>query len=68
MVVEPQRCRGRGVVEGTPLYLCAAPSGRVFAPLWSKNRYTLCPFWSGIGHGFKGTTGVYEHIYHFDSK
>ena len=26
--------------------------GRVFAPFWSENGYTLCLFWSGIGYGF----------------
>ena len=36
------------------IWVCAAPSGRVFAPLWSENRYRLCPFWSGIGYGFRG--------------
>ena len=39
------------------------PKGRVFAPFWSENGYTLRPFWSGIAYGFQGTTGVYEHIY-----
>ena len=33
-------------------YIGAASSGRVFAPFWSENEYTLCPFWSGIGYGF----------------
>ena len=27
---------------------------RVFAPLWSENKYRLCSFWSGIGCGFQG--------------
>ena len=40
-------------------------SGRVFATFWSENGYTLCPFWSGIGYGFRGTTGAYESIYRF---
>ena len=26
----------------------------VLVPLWSKNGYRLCPFWSGIGYGFQG--------------
>ena len=30
----------------------APPSGRVFAPFWSENGNTLCPFCSGIGNGF----------------
>ena len=29
---------------------------------------TLCPFWSGIGYGFEGTTGVYERIYRKEIK
>ena len=47
---------GGGLVP--PLYkpyryvLAPAPSGRVFAPFWSENRYTLYPFWSGIGYDF----------------
>ena len=36
------------------LKVCAAPSGRAFASLWSENGYTLCPFWHGIGYGFRG--------------
>ena len=32
-------------------------SGRVFAPFWSENENTLCPFWSGIGYGFRGNYG-----------
>ena len=43
---------------GTPLYklyMCVPPpSGGVFAPFWSANEYTLSPFWSGIGYGFRG--------------
>ena len=42
------------------------PSGRVFAPFWSENEYTLCPFWSGIGYGFRGNYGVDERIYRFN--
>ena len=38
------------------LKACAALSCRAFASLWSENGYTLCPFWSGIGYGFEGTT------------
>ena len=40
-------------------------SGSVFATFWSENGYTLCPFWSGIGYGFRGTTGAYGSIYRF---
>ena len=36
------------------LKVCAAPSGRAFASRWSENGYTLCPFWHGIGYGFRG--------------
>ena len=41
---------------------------RLLFPLliWSENGYKLCPFWSGIGYDFRG--GLYEHIYHFNSK
>ena len=35
----------------------AAPSGRIFEPFWSENGYTLCPFWSGIGLGFRESYG-----------
>ena len=48
--------------------VCAAPSGRVFAPFWSENAYTLCSFSSGIGYGFRENLGVYERIYRFNSK
>ena len=34
--------------------VCAVPKGIVFAPFWSENGYTLCPFWPGIGYGFRG--------------
>ena len=30
--------------------------------------YDFAPFWSGIGYGFRETTGVYERIYHLNSK
>ena len=44
--------------RGTPLYKLyryVPPHwvAWVFAPFWSENGYTLCPFWSGIGrYGF----------------
>ena len=41
---------------------------RVLAPFLSENGYTLCLFWSGIGYGFWGPTGVYKRIYRFNSK
>ena len=44
------------------------PIGRVFAPFWSENAYTLCPFCLELGMVFEGTTEVYERIYHFNSK
>ena len=50
---------------GTPLYKLyrwGPPSGRIFAPFWSENGYTLRPFWSGIGYGFRGSYGLYERI------
>ena len=34
-----------------------APKGMVFAPFCSENRYRLYPFWSGVGHGFRGNHG-----------
>ena len=62
---------GGGGGACTPLYKhreSAAPTGRVFAPFWSENGYRFCPLWSDSGMGFKGTTGVYEPIYCFNSK
>ena len=56
-------CRGRGggvlpYISHTGTGMCPPPpSGRVFAPFWSENEYTLCPFWSGIGYGFRGNYG-----------
>ena len=55
-------CRGRGGGgRGTPLYkpyrYVPPQSGRVFAPFWSENGYTLCQFCSGIGYGFRGNYG-----------
>ena len=62
----------RGGRGGTPLYKLHGyvPPHRVgfLHRFLSENRYTLCPFWSGIGYGFEGTTGVYERIYRFNSK
>ena len=47
--------------EGTLLYeqYMYVPPQRVgfFASFWSENRYRLCPFWSGIGYGFRGGHG-----------
>ena len=50
-------CHPRGYSLILAIQVCAAPSGRVFAPVWSENGYTLCPFWSGIGYGFWGNYG-----------
>ena len=38
----------------------------VFAPFWPENGYRLFGLESGVV--FKGTTGVYERIYSFNSK
>ena len=29
------------------------PKGQGFEPFWFENGYRLCPFWSGIGYGFR---------------
>ena len=42
---------GGGVLPYISFIGSAAPSGRVFAPFWSENGYTLCPFRSGIAYG-----------------
>ena len=44
---------------GTPLtsHIGTAPKRTVFAPFCSENRYRLYPFWSGVGHGFRGNYG-----------
>ena len=34
-----------------------APFGRVFAPFWYENGYTLYPIWSGMGYDFRGNYG-----------
>ena len=36
------------------IWVCANPSGKVFAPSWSENGYKLWLFWSGIECGFRG--------------
>ena len=57
-----------------PLYkpyryvLAPAPSGRVFGPFWSENRYTFTHSGLELGMIFEGTTGVYERFYCFNSK
>ena len=48
--------------------VCAAPSGRVFGPFSSENRYTLCPFWSRIVYVFRRNYQLYQRIYCFNSK
>ena len=42
--------------------------GRVFAPFWCENGYSLAQFGLESGLVFEGTTGVYERIYRFNSK
>ena len=45
-----------------PFWHVPPQSRRVNAPLWSENGYRLCPFWSGIGYGFRGSYGrVWTH-------
>ena len=56
-----------GIPRGTPLYyghICMFPPRRVwFLVLFGlktgmqQRRYALCPFWSGIGYGFRGNYG-----------
>ena len=29
------------------------PKGQGFEPFWFENGHRLCPFWSGIGYGFR---------------
>ena len=54
---------------GTPLYRPCR-----YVPSHKQNGFCavlvwkLCPFWSGIGYGFEGITGVYGGIYRFNSK
>ena len=59
----PTTCRNAAVscrVVNTLIQLVGHHTYRVFAPFWSQNEYTLCPFLSGIGYGFQRTTGLYE--------
>ena len=41
------------------------PKVKGFGPFWSKNEYTLCSFWSGIGYGFRGNYGMGERMNNF---
>ena len=60
---------GRGVLPYISYISLCRPIGYGFAPFSSENGSdTLYPFWSGIGYGFRGTTGVYGGIYRFNSK
>ena len=34
------------------------PNGTGFRAFLVRNGYTLCPFWSGIGYGFRGNYGI----------
>ena len=36
-------------------HICA--NGQGFGPFRSENGYRLCPFWSGMGYGFRGNCG-----------
>ena len=58
------------ILGGTPLYKLY----RYVPPHWvgflrrfglKTGNHTLCPIWSGIGYGFRGSYGVYEPIYRF---
>ena len=49
--------RGGGVLPYISHVGMCRPTGRVFAPFWSKNRYRFCPFWFRIGYGFRGNCG-----------
>ena len=49
-------------------YVCAAPSGRVFAPFWSENGYTPILVWNRVWFLRELRPGVYERIYLFNSK
>ena len=57
----------RGYSLKSVVSVCAAPSGRLFAPFWSENEYTLCPYWSGIGFS-RELRECMKRIYHFNSK
>ena len=59
--------------EGTPLYKpyrYVPPHLVAFLRRFGlkTGNHTLCPFWSGIGCGFKGNYGKYERLYRFNSK
>ena len=41
-------------------YVCAAPSGRVFAPFWSENGYTPILVWNRVWFLRELRPGVYE--------
>lgn len=51
-----------------PHRVCATQKDMVFALFRSKNGYTLCSFWFGIGYGFRGKNAVKERICRFNSK
>ena len=37
--------------------------GKVLGPFWFENGPRLCPFWSGIGYGFRGNYGnVWKYL------
>ena len=43
---------GRSYFRNFTVVLCR-PKGQGFGPFWFENGYRLCPFWSGIGYGFR---------------
>ena len=43
--------------------MCRPIGAGFFAPFWTENGPTFCPFWFGIGMVFEGTTGVFKRIY-----
>ena len=55
---EKTRLGGGGLPYISYNQVQASLSGRVFAPFWSQNEYTLCPFLSGIGYGFSKNHGI----------
>ena len=44
----------RGVLPYISHIGVCRPKGEGFALFCSENEYRLCPFWSGIGYGFRG--------------
>ena len=61
LVVNGSYNPGEGEDRGTLLYkpyrYVPPLKGKAFAPFRSENGYRLCPFWSGIGYGFRRNYG-----------